>query len=173
MTKKPFPRAFINSPTFILILLAIALVGMMSDAQATQQYMDYYKAPACTSCHTSGILNSRTGKAGLATFLTTKAPTCTSPQVLQGNVCVTPAPTVSDSDRLFAYLEAAYPGYLSPAGSASSTFSGYYYRYYSATNAYIATANGTVYYLGPASQNQIISLGSLSDWLAEATAAGY
>lgn len=86
----------------------------------------------------------------------------------------------SDSDRLFAYLEGAFPQYLSPANALassgstkSSTFEGYYYRYYPATNAYIATSNGILYYMGPASDNQIISLGDLSDWMAQAIAAGY
>ncbi|TRW89990.1 peptidylprolyl isomerase [Candidatus Methylobacter oryzae] len=91
----------------------------------------------------------------------------------------------SDSDRVFAYLEGLYPEYLSPANSfptgsvlspvssASSTSGIYYYRYYPTTKSYIATANGTVYYLGSASQNQIMSLGSLSDYLAAAAAKGY
>ncbi|WP_206667185.1 hypothetical protein [Candidatus Methylobacter oryzae] len=156
-----------------VFIFTLTLAGIMANAQATQQYMDYYQAPACTSCHTSGILNSRTGKAGLSAYLAAKTPTCSAPQVLQGNVCVTPAPTISDSDRIFAYLESIYPGYLAPAGPASSNFSGYYYRYYPSTNAYIATANGTVYYLGSASQNQIISLGAQADWLAKAVAAGF
>ena len=85
----------------------------------------------------------------------------------------------SDSDRVFAYLEAAYPEYLSPAnalspadtGSASS--GGYYYRYYSSSKAYISTANGVVYYRGPVSNDQAVSWGSLSGWLAAAVAAGY
>jgi peptidyl-prolyl cis-trans isomerase A (cyclophilin A) len=87
--------------------------------------------------------------------------------------------TVSDSDRLFAYLEAVYPEYLSPANPlspaipVSSTSGNYYYRYYSSTNSYIAAANGSLYYLGPASQNQITSLGSLSEWTAKAFAEGY
>jgi Peptidyl-prolyl cis-trans isomerase (rotamase) - cyclophilin family len=86
---------------------------------------------------------------------------------------------VSDSDRLFSYLEGAYPEYLSPANPLSSTTpisataSGYYYRYYPASKAYIGTANETVYYLGPLSQNQVITLGSLSDWLKTAATAGY
>ncbi|MDD2759254.1 MAG: hypothetical protein PHH11_03050 [Methylomonas sp.] len=163
---KFFTQTFIGKCIF-----ALALTGIMANAQATQQYMDAYNAPACTSCHTSGILNKSTGKAGLSAFLAAQTPTCNPPQVLQGNVCVTPV--ASDSDRIFAYLEASYPEYLAPAGSVSSDFSGYYYRYYSATNAYIATANGTVYYLGPASQNQIISLGAQADWFANAVAAGF
>lgn len=85
----------------------------------------------------------------------------------------------SDSDRLFAYLEAFYPNYLSPANplqpsdEGSILAEGYYYRYYPDTDAYIGTANNTLYYLGSASEGQIIPLGSISDWLAEAIAEGY
>lgn len=85
----------------------------------------------------------------------------------------------NDSDRLFSYLEELYPEYLSPAKPLSSTTpisataAGFYYRHYAASNAYIGTSNGTVYYLGPASNNQLLSLGTLSGWLKTATAAGY
>ncbi|MFU8789181.1 MAG: peptidylprolyl isomerase [Methylobacter sp.] len=91
----------------------------------------------------------------------------------------------SDSDRLFAYLEAAYPEYVapanpfppanivSPASSVSATAEGYYYRYYPATDSYVGTANGQLYYLGAAFGNQIIDLGPLSEWVATAIAAGY
>ena len=85
----------------------------------------------------------------------------------------------SDSDRVFAYLEAAFPQYLSPAnslspaGAISQTALGYYYRYYPASNAYVATANGTLYYLGPLSANQLTPLGTLTDGAATASQAGY
>ncbi len=91
----------------------------------------------------------------------------------------------SNSDRLFAYLEAAYPEYaapanpfppantVSPVGSVSATAEGYYYRYYPATKSYVGTANGKLYYLGPALGNEILDLGSLSEWFATAIAAGY
>lgn len=92
---------------------------------------------------------------------------------MTGTIVVNQAQTTSDSDRVFAYLEAVYPQYLSPSGSVSSIFSSYYYRYYSVTQAYIATANGTVYYLGPASQNTIISLGTLNEWLTTAASSGF
>ncbi|MFI3121748.1 MAG: hypothetical protein QX203_17405, partial [Methylococcaceae bacterium] len=85
----------------------------------------------------------------------------------------------SDSDRVFAYLEAAYPDQLAPAnplspsdaGSVSS--GGYYYRYYATTQIYVFTSNGGVYFRGPVSNNQDVSWGSLSDFLALAVAAGY
>lgn len=79
----------------------------------------------------------------------------------------------SDSDRLFNYLEAAFPQNLAPASQPTTTAAGYVYRYYPATNAYVGTANGTLYYLGPASVNAIIALGTIADWLAVATRAGY
>ena len=85
----------------------------------------------------------------------------------------------SDSDRVFAYLEAIYPQYIAPANTlsptqtVSATSGVYYYRYYSGTNSYVATSNGTLYYLGSASQNQILSLGSLSSWIVTAIAEGY
>lgn len=85
----------------------------------------------------------------------------------------------SDSDRLFSYLEAFYSQYLAPANplgsgqAVSATFESYYYRYYPTTQSYVGIANGEVYYLGPASGNQIISIGAFSTWFDQAVAAGY
>lgn len=83
------------------------------------------------------------------------------------------AATASDSVRLFNYLEAAFPQNLAPASQPTATASGYIYRYYPATNAYIGTRDGSLYYLGPASVDAIITLGSVADWLAVAAQAGY
>lgn len=88
-------------------------------------------------------------------------------------------PGASDSDRVFAYLEAAYPEYLSPAyplspaNSFTSSASGYYYRYYPSSGAYIATSNGNLYYLGPLSGSQVAPLGTLADWTGTVSQAGY
>jgi peptidyl-prolyl cis-trans isomerase A (cyclophilin A) len=83
----------------------------------------------------------------------------------------------SDSDRLFNYLEATYPQYLSLPGSASATANvngtAYYYRYYPQSNSYIGTANGMVYYLVPAISGNITTLGTLAAWLATVAGAGY
>lgn len=84
-----------------------------------------------------------------------------------------PISETSDSDRLFNYLEAAYPQYLAPANSVSATAFGYYYRYYPGTNAYIGTANGMVYYLVPSISPDITPLGALADWIVTAASAGY
>lgn len=83
------------------------------------------------------------------------------------------AATASDSVRLFNYLEAAFPQNLAPASQPTATASGYIYRYYPDTNAYIGTRDGSLYYLGPASVNVIIALGTMAEWLAVAAQAGY
>ena len=77
------------------------------------------------------------------------------------------------SDRVFNYLEATYPQYVAPKGADSTIGSGYYYRYYASTNSYVGSLNGNLYYLVPAINDQINLLGSLSDWLAIAAAAGF
>lgn len=88
-----------------------------------------------------------------------------------------PAPT--DSDRVFNYVEFLYPQYVSPLEVNRGTAGAYYYRYYANSSAYLATARDlktavmTLYYLGPASGNDIAPLGTLAEWRAKAANAGY
>lgn len=81
--------------------------------------------------------------------------------------------TTSDSDRVFNYLEAAFPQFVKPANPVSLTGQGYYFRYYATTNSYVGTKDGQLFYLVPAISNEIGTLGSLADWLAVAKANGY
>ena len=76
-------------------------------------------------------------------------------------------------NRVFDYLESQYPQHLSPANVSRGTASGYYYRHYPTNNAYLATSNNSVYYLGPATGNAIFSLGPLTDWLSRASSTDY
>ena len=83
-------------------------------------------------------------------------------------------PTVqSDSDRIFNYLEAAFPGFVAPASPASGTVSGYYFRYYAKTASYVATKDGQLYFLAPNIRADVFDLGTVAQWLAIAAAAGY
>lgn len=82
-------------------------------------------------------------------------------------------PQASESDRIFNYLEAAYPQYLSPATATAGSAQGYTYRYYSGSQAYVGTKDGRVWYLVPSVGPDIGELGSIADWLATAQAAGY
>ncbi len=72
----------------------------------------------------------------------------------------------SQPDRIFNYLEAAYPSHLAPAGAASQTASGYYFRHYPTTNSYIATkGDGQVYYYAPSSTASPLPIGGEASWL--------
>jgi len=82
-------------------------------------------------------------------------------------------PSQTDSDRIFNYLEAAYPQYLSPTNGTPGVALGYVYRYYAASNAYVGTKDNQVWYLVPAISPEVRLLGSMADWLNTAASAGY
>ena len=86
---------------------------------------------------------------------------------------VTVLPQAHDSDRIFNYLEAAYPQYLAASTGTAGSALGYTYRYYSGSQAYVGTKDGKVWYLVPAIGPDVGELGSMADWLARAQAAGY
>lgn len=91
-------------------------------------------------------------------------------------VLLTPLPepaSLSDSDRIFNYLEARFPQYTVPTLPASATGLGYYYRYYKQSGNYLGTKDGQVYYLVPSISADVQLLGSVETWLATAKAAGY
>ncbi|MFZ5774707.1 MAG: peptidylprolyl isomerase [Thermodesulfobacteriota bacterium] len=119
-----------------------------------------------------------TGNAGGAFAALPLSETPSDGVVRRENLVVVETVTVlseaSASDRLFNYLEAAYPQYLSPSPSSqSATAAGYYYRHYPAASSFLATSSGSLYYLGPLSGDTVVGLGTLDDWLASAAGAGY
>jgi cyclophilin family peptidyl-prolyl cis-trans isomerase len=82
----------------------------------------------------------------------------------------------NESDRIFSLLERQFPEYLTPANpldSSSLSLNGYYYRYYPKTESYIATFNGEVYFLGPVTGNQAVSIGSVASFRLVLIAEGY
>lgn len=84
-----------------------------------------------------------------------------------------PRSSTSDSDRIFDFLEAAYPQHATPVNQPTLLWEGYTYRYYPATDSYAGTRDGIVYYLVPALGPEITPLGTVAEWLAIAAAAGY
>lgn len=74
------------------------------------------------------------------------------------------------ADCLFAWAERTYPSYFAPSGGSSSTALDYRYRYYSGTNAYLATAarDGHLYYYGTLSGQTLLDLGMAATWLGTA-----
>lgn len=78
------------------------------------------------------------------------------------------------AECLFNWAERQYGGFFSPSGAASDSNGEYDYRYYSGTKAYLATKadDQHLYYLGPATGNNLTDLGALSGWLARAGCLG-
>jgi peptidyl-prolyl cis-trans isomerase A (cyclophilin A) len=99
------------------------------------------------------------------------------PPLLLGNLVlftdVRTLPSQTSSDRIFNYLEAAYPQYLSPVNGAPGEALGYVFRYYAASNAYVGTKDNQVWYLLPAISPDVHLLGTVADWLNTAASAGY
>lgn len=79
----------------------------------------------------------------------------------------------SQPDRIFNFAESAYPSLFAPAGTASQTFSSYYYRYYPQTNSYLGTSGGKLYYYAPAQNPNILEVGDEAPFLAQAEQAGF
>ncbi len=84
-----------------------------------------------------------------------------------GNL-TTPRP----ADRIFNWAEWILPE-LFPRGGTSQTFQNYYYRYYPATNVYLAVMNNRIYYYNPAENSDIVDFGEIGEYLPSAQAAGF
>jgi hypothetical protein len=81
--------------------------------------------------------------------------------------------SASEVERVFNWGEQAYGSYLQPSGATTDIWSGYYYRYYPSSKAYVGVKDGNVYYEGPASNNQIVFIATVANFLAQALAAGF
>lgn len=81
------------------------------------------------------------------------------------------AAATADSNRAFNWAETAYAQYLSPSLAGSGTLSGYYYRYYSGTNSYVGTKDGSVFFMGP--DGVIQNMGTLNSYTNPVRNAGY
>lgn len=91
----------------------------------------------------------------------------------RANIVVASAETYDPGtidDCLFDWAEFVYPSFFPPGGAQSRSWGGYYYRYYPQSAMYLASrpADGHVYYLGPASGQQVRDAGALSTWLVTA-----
>ncbi len=76
--------------------------------------------------------------------------------------------TTTPTECLFMWAEKNYPSLFAPSGSASANWPVYHYRYYSATNAYLAVSSvdNHVYYIG--SDGILQNAGPTSYWLPQA-----
>jgi uncharacterized repeat protein (TIGR02543 family) len=72
------------------------------------------------------------------------------------------------SDCIFDWAERDFPQYFSPAKASSAYYQNYYYRYYAATGVYLATNDNILWALGPPTNNALLSLGPMSNFLQAA-----
>lgn len=80
---------------------------------------------------------------------------------------------VATTERVFDYMEAAYPQYLAPASPVTQQGAGLVYRYYPRTQSYLGVMNGELYALVPAAGTTPVHLGPVATWLEVAQAQGY
>jgi hypothetical protein len=74
--------------------------------------------------------------------------------------------TTTSADCVFNWGEHQYASLLTPPAARSQTQSPYYYRHYPGTNSYvgITSQNDHLLYMGSASNNQMLDLGSMATW---------
>jgi arabinogalactan endo-1,4-beta-galactosidase len=71
-------------------------------------------------------------------------------------------------DCLFSWAERTYTDLLVSRLGQTQTFAPYTFRAYAGSGAYLAESAGSLFYLGPASGNTILDVGSTANWLATA-----
>ncbi len=82
--------------------------------------------------------------------------------------------TASEVERVFDWTEQAHAELLRPAGATTEiSGGGFYYRYYPGTQAFLGVLGGNVYFLGAASNNLLLYLGTLAEFLGAAQASGF
>jgi uncharacterized repeat protein (TIGR02543 family) len=72
------------------------------------------------------------------------------------------------SDCIFDWAERDFPQYFAPAKASSAYYQNFYYRYYATTGVYLATNDNILWALGPPTNNALLSLGPMSNFLQPA-----
>ena len=74
--------------------------------------------------------------------------------------------TTTSADCVFNWGEHHYAELLTPATGRSQTLAPYYYRHYTGTNSYvgISSQDDRLRYMGSASNDQMLDLGSMATW---------
>ena len=143
-------------------------LGVISDVSAGQNFSLVLAATG----EVSGWGQNDYGQLGSGSNQSSAVPVTTRNS--DGSVFrVAAAPTSSvntDADKVFSWAERTYPSFFAPANPGTvDGVPGYRLRFYSATASYLGVnTNGTphLYYLGPASNNTVMDLDVLSNWLS-------
>ena len=77
--------------------------------------------------------------------------------------------SVSSAASHFNWAEATYPAHFPANGVASKNVLDYYYRYYPATNTFLASSSvdDSLYYFAASSGKGVVNLGDLAIWKAQ------
>ena len=75
----------------------------------------------------------------------------------------------TDADKVFAWAERTCPAVFAPAGGSTQTLPGYRYRAYANGSFLAVNTSGATHllYLGPLSNNAVLDLGDLAQWLTK------
>lgn len=72
------------------------------------------------------------------------------------------------TECLLNWAERTYPELFKPVGATTRASAPYLYRHYLQTESYVGTGNGHLFYLGPASANQLLDVGEVEPWMSRA-----
>lgn len=92
-------------------------------------------------------------------------------RLVSGALATTPVPSVpvlTGNACVVAWLEVGNPAFTSPRTQTWETLGPYTARYYHASRAFLAISSldQHLYYLGPVTENRLVDLGAVSNWLA-------
>ncbi len=79
--------------------------------------------------------------------------------------------SLSSANRVFNWAEQTFPQFFAPTGINSLDLGGYHYRYFPATNSYLAAKDNALIYLPVG--GSLTPLGEVEQYLAPAIAAGF
>jgi len=124
-----------------------------------------------STTHDSGLWSSNLGQGQSFNFVFNQAGTytyyCIPHSSMRGTITVSDTGTTDPKPCFFKWAESNYAQFFAPTGNDSLlSFPPYTYRYYSATDTYLAvsSADNHVYYMF-GSDGVIRHAGPLSDWL--------
>jgi serine protease len=97
---------------------------------------------------------------------------CTTSTCGAGMLDALGAVRLAAAERIYAWAEATYPQYFPKGNGQAGTLAPYTYRYYPMSGNYLGTGNGRMLIHNGRDWN-LLDMGSISDYLALAAAAGF
>jgi hypothetical protein len=166
--------------------LRVVGLGLLSGAAMAAGSIDAglikYIETGCQGCHGTPPRLSQNGAAGINNPVLIKNAVTTQSQMRHLRAVLVDAdyeniatymgfPSFTDADCTFNWAEGTFASLLNPR-TQSATISGFYYRFYSGTNIYVATKGSELFFLDARVGGNPQNLGPLSNFYNQAIAAG-